>query len=440
MNKVIVIICVVAIAVVVAGFVAYSQGWWQFSSKHAHDASSVSRPAVAASSAPAMTVTTSSDLPRAQRAPSVTCTTPQKIVQFANAEVARKAGLQFVTVERRPVRHSIECSVEMAFNGDRLAHVSPRAPGVVQRVEKRAGDLVETGEMLALIESSELGAAKADHLQARAMVNLQQKNYDRQIELSESGVSAKRTLLEAETSLAEANISLSRTAQRLRTLGLSKQDIQSVAEANDTSSSLPLTAPFAGMIVERHAVQGEVVDTHQQLFTIADTAVMWAMLDIYESDVRHVKVGQPVVVQVHGLEGESFGGRITWVASSVDATTRTLKARADIDNAQGKLRANSFGRAVITVNDGQDAVVVPKSAVQWEGCCNIVFVKHTDTVFQPYKVRLGYDLGDHYVVDEGLEPGESIVTQGAFLLKTEVLKGSIGAGCCEVHGVTDAKK
>ena len=116
----------------------------------------------------------------------------------------------------------------------------------------------------------------------------------------------------------------------------------------------------------------------------------------------------------------------------MDHTTRTLKARAELDNPNGLLRANMFGRAVVTIRDSQLMVVVPKSAVQWEGCCNVVFVRKSDQLFLPRKVRLGYSTDDYYEVLEGVNPGDEIVTQGSFLLKTEILKGSIGQGCCEV--------
>jgi cobalt-zinc-cadmium efflux system membrane fusion protein len=144
------------------------------------------------------------------------------------------------------------------------------------------------------------------------------------------------------------------------------------------------------------------------------------------------------MLNAQALPGETFAGTLTWISPTVDPRTRTIKARAELDNAEGLLRANMFGRARIIVRDREDALVVPKSAVQWEGCCNVVFVKQTDTVYQPYRVRLGEVLEDAYVVEEGLDENEQIVTQGSFLLKTEILKGSIGAGCCEVHGASES--
>ena len=124
-------------------------------------------------------------------------------------------------------------------------------------------------------------------------------------------------------------------------------------------------------------------------------------------------------------------------ANRSSATPAPIAARKVVD-IPSILRANMFGRARIIVRDHVDALVVPKAAVQWEGCCNVVFVRQTDTVYQPYRVQLGEDLGETYVVLDGLDEGELVVTQGSFLLKTEILKGSIGAGCCEVHGASES--
>ena len=177
---------------------------------------------------------------------------------------------------------------------------------------------------------------------------------------------------------------------------------------------------------------GEVVDPSQPLFAIADISRMWALIDIYESDLREVQVGQPVVLRVEGLPGESFAGHITWVSSQLDPQTRTLQARAEFDNSHGLLRAHMFAQASVSVRDRQHSLVVPQAAVQWEGCCNVVFVKKSETDYEPRKVHLGVATGTVYEVLSGVSEGEEVVTQGSFLLKTEILKGSIGAGCCEV--------
>ena len=372
-------------------------------------------------------------VPRTQRLPSVSCTKQNLTVTFERPEIAAEAGLEFATVEMRPITRTLDCNAMVAYDGNRYAQLAPQVPGVVATVQKDLGDQVEPGDVLATITSPAFGAAKATYLQAATAVTLWQKNHARETDLLSRGVSTERDLLEAETHLAENRIALSRAEQELLGLGLSAAQIEQVARSGDTTARYQITASFSGVIVERQAAVGEVFDPSQPLFAVADVSRMWALLDVYESEVREIQVGQTVVLHVEGLDGEPFAGEITWVSSQLDPRTRTLQARAELDNSRGLLRANMFAQAVVAVKQQQQTLVVPREAVQWEGCCNVVFVKESETTFEPRKVYLGPATGTVYEVIGGLSPGEVVVTQGSFLLKTEILKGNIGAGCCEVQ-------
>lgn len=370
--------------------------------------------------------------PRYQRKPSVTCKTNELRVRFLSEEIAAKAGLEYTVVQERPVTATLTCNAEVEFDGQHYARIASRVGGVVSEVKKDLGDAVVAGDVLAVVDSIELANAQGEFLRTRALFELADKNHDRVHTLVEKGIATEQDDLEAEAKLEERRVVLSQARQRLMNLGLAPAQIEDIARTGETASRLSVTAPFDGVIVERSAVMGEVVDTTRHLFALADTSKMWAMLDVYEVDLFKVRIGQSVIFAVEGLPGEQFGGKITWISSHVDHRTRTLKARAEIDNPDGLLRANMFGRALVAIHDESPLVVVPKSAVQWEGCCNVVFKKISDLVFAPEKVRLGIATEDYYEVLEGVEPNEVLVTQGSFLLKTEILKGSIGAGCCEV--------
>ena len=383
-----------------------------------------------APSSPSVELVRMPELPRNQRLPAVTCQTNTVTVQFRSPEIARAAGLEYTRVESRTVTQTILCNAEVTYDANRYAHLASRAPGVVREVSKDLGQAVTTGEILAVVDAADLGTAKAEHLQALALVSLWEKNHAREERLLESKVATERDALEAESRLTESRIALSRASQRLSTLGLSDAQLEEVSKKQDTSSLLPLPAPFSGVVVERSAVVGDVVDTRQPLLSVADMSLMWAMLDIYESDLPKVRSGQAVVFEADGLPGERRGGRVTWVSSHVDRRTRTLKVRAEITNQDGLLRAGMFGKAIITLRKNEAALVVPKESVQWEGCCNVVFVKRSEASFEPRKVTLGYETDRFFVVERGVNEGETIVTTGSFLLKTEILKGSIGAGCC----------
>lgn len=373
------------------------------------------------------------DVPRSQLPPAVYCSTQDLVVQFDSADIARQAGLELVAVEERPLTQILACNARLDYDGDRHAHLSSAVPGIVSVVHHDLGDVVERGEPLVTIQSAELGAAKAAYLQALAVVKLDERNHARQTDLLSRDAGTERAVQEAETALAEGRIAVSRSEQELRRLGLSTETIADVARREDTSPTFVLSAPFGGRVVMRAAAIGEVVHPDEPLVSVADLSRMWALVDVYESDMLDVHPGQSVVLQVDGLRGRAVPGIVTRVASHVDPRTRTLQARVEVDNPDGVLRANLFATAEIAVRDRHPALVVPVDAVQWEGCCNVVFVKRSEVLYEPRKVLLGVNTGRVYEVLRGVRAGEEVVTQGSFLLKTEILKGSIGAGCCEVE-------
>lgn len=366
---------------------------------------------------------------RSQRAPAEGCTTEKSRVRLASVEMVTRAGLTFATIERRAVTQTVSCNAEVAYDGNRFAHLASRVAGIVREVRVDLGTRVRGGEVLAVVESPELAAAKADYLQSSELVTLNRANYERQMALASSGAAATREVQEMRTELAESEIALARAQQRLSTFGLSAAEIAAITASKETGSVLPLTAPFDGEIVDRHAVVGETAEPSRPLFSIAETGRMWAMLDLTDPSAA-VRVGQPVLLRVDGMPQAVFEGTLTWISTQLDPRTRTLKARAEFDNADGTLKANMFGRAQITLRAEQPTLLAPKEAVQWDGCCNIVFVRSGPAEFEPRKVRLGPGIDGAFEVLEGLNEGDTVVKQGSFLLKTEILKDQIGAGCC----------
>ncbi len=371
---------------------------------------------------------------RWRREPSPTCSTSSTTVTLASPEIVRAVGLEYAQIKSEPLARAVERNAVVAYNANRYARLSSRAPGVVAEVLKDLGERVGKGEVLAVVDSTELGSTKADLLLAVETAGLWEANAKRERSLVEKGIGVEREALEAETRAAESRIEVNRVRQRLRNLGLSKEQIDAVEKDGDTSSLLPIVASFDAVIVERSAVIGEVVEPSKPLVAIADTSVMWAMVDLMESDLVVVRSGQQATVTIDGLPGESFAGPITWISTQLDPRTRTVKARAELGNESGLLRAHMFGRARITAAGDRQVVTVPKEAVQWEGCCNIAFVRADaeGRVFHPARLTLAFDAGDRYEVVDGLKAGDLVVTGGSFILKNEILKSAVGAGCCEV--------
>jgi len=236
----------------------------------------------------------------------------------------------------------------------------------------------------------------------------------------------------AETERETARLAAERAAQALETMGVGAGQRQALEKSGAVSGEHTIVAPFSGTIVARDAVAGQAVGPDDVLFEIADLSEIWARLDIPERDLFAVRVGAPVEFTPDGGASSPVRGRLTWLASGVDPHTRAVEARAVFSNGDGALRAGVLGRGAIALDGPERAFVVPREAVQWEGCCHVIFVRDGAALFHPRRVALGREVDGGYEVRGGLRGGETIVVAGSFLLKTELMKESIGSGCCEV--------
>ena len=382
----------------------------------------------------------------------LTCQSHALRVQFASKDAVSKAGIRLEAVEERPMAASIKANGEIDYDQTRIAHLSTKVPGTVFRVEKEVGQTVKKGEVLALVDAAEVGRAKADLLQADAQVELKEKTFERVKASSDKGLRTLAELQEAEAALREARVRLFNAEQalinlgmpvrvedlaflaedkgdgRLRFLGLPDPIQASLGHETLTANLIPVMSPFDGVVVSRAIVAGEVVDATKTLFVVADTSRMWAALDVRAEDMGGLSLGQAVTFQGPDLAPQ---GKVSWISTAVDEKTRTLRVRADLENPEGHLRAHTFGTARITTRESPKAVAVPDEAIQWEGCCHVVFVRLTDEVFQTRKVRLGARSGGFTEVLVGVLPGEVVATIGSHVLKSEILKSKLGAGCVD---------
>ena len=283
------------------------------------------------------------------------------------------------------------------------------------------GASVERGTALFELESTRVGEIQGALQTARERQRAAQVNLDRQRVLRESEIASARQVEIAEQEVATAQAEARAATATLRMAG--------AARANP-SGRYTLTAPIAGTIVRRPAVVGLLATESTSLATVADTSVMWALCDVPEMAASRIAVGQTIRATIDGAD-DSIEGEITWIASEVDPRTRTVTARAAVPNPTGALRANQFARARIETSAARAAVSVPRSAVQRVGEHEVVFVRTARGVYEPRIVRrLGS--GDLVQVEGNLHDGDAVVTTGAILLRTEIMPGSIGAGCCEV--------
>jgi cobalt-zinc-cadmium efflux system membrane fusion protein len=393
------------------------------------------------------------------------CTLHRKRIQFASAESLEKVGVDIAIAAERPVIETIIANGEIGYDQTRMAHFSSRVPGTVWRAYKQVGDRVAKGDVLALIDAADVGRAKSEFLQAMSQLRLKQNNVERLRPLAGKAI-AEREFMEIRTEAEAAHIQLHRAQQALVNLGLpveadefanmkadeiSKrvqflglpQDLVSGLDAQETTSNLlPLRSSLDGVVVDRKAVDGEVVDTKSPLFDVADTSRLWLTLNVRQEDAKYLSLGQTTLFRTSDSANEpETKGTVSWISTDADDVTRTVKVRVDLKNADGRLRANTFGTGRIVLREEPKAVVIPSEAIHWDGTCNVVFVRDKNflkpdapKVFHVRSVRPGVKEGAATEIIAGLLPGEVIASKNSVVLEAQLLKSNLGAGCACCQG------
>jgi len=205
-------------------------------------------------------------------------------------------------------------------------------------------------------------------------------------------------------------------------------DVLALVEAPELlGKQLELKAPINGVIVERKSTAGEQVDKTKEIFTISDPTQLWVIAEIKERDAGAMRVGQEATFSVLSYPGEQFHGKIVRVGNEIERESRTLEARIEVDNGEGRLKPGMFADVEITTDVLRDALIISDAALQTEEDNQIVFVALDTNKFQKRVVKLGLEHQGRVQILEGVKKGERVVTDGSFILKSEMLKGEMEA-------------
>ena len=287
--------------------------------------------------------------------------------------------------------------------------------------------VVRRGAPLVTIFSAELAESQTKYMSMSAMLEADHKKLERTQKLVEIGAASRQDLEEI-AAVHEAHATEVEAArQRLQLLGLSAEQVRTLTSPSQVVSTIVVPAPIAGVITSRSVNLGQVVAMGQELLSVTDLSEVWVVGDLYEQDFRAVRVGSEAAITTSAYPGLTLRGRVSYIDPRVDLQARTAKARVEVSNADGRLRLGMYVSASFST-PGASTVVVPRSAVQAIGDRQVVFVPagNEDGKFIQRQVRLGSPIGDNYTVLSGLKPGETIVTEGSFFLRAEVLRNAPG--------------
>ena len=340
----------------------------------------------------------------------------EKLLDLSDAEI-HQAGIKIQKLELQEKADQIVVTATIQANQDRLAHVAPRVPGRIVKVNASLGDRVKPGQALATLDSIELGEARSSYLQAASEAAVVQAGFDRAKRLQTENIIPEKDYLRARAEHEKARAALRAAGDKLRMMGVSPEKL--------SGSVFPLTAPFSGTVIEKKAVLGELAQPDASLFTVADLSTLWIESDLFEKDLGKVKVGAQAAVTVSAYPGEMFKGRLTYISSTMDRETRTVKARVEVPNPDGRLKPEMFATVAIGTGGSVKALLVPEGAVLLLQGQPTVFVAESGG-FEPRAVEVGERVQGYAVLKSGVVAGESVVVSGAYALKARLLKSQIG--------------
>jgi cobalt-zinc-cadmium efflux system membrane fusion protein len=304
---------------------------------------------------------------------------------------------------------------EIRVNENNYAEVGAPIASRVVTIHAAQGQIVRQGQELATLQSMEIGRARADHITAKARLELAQKTLERKLSLAAEKIVPQRDVQEAQAGVTSAEAEVRAALAALGALG--------AGEEGSDSSQLILRSPIAGTIIERAAIQGQQVEPAQPLFKVSEMSRLWLTVHAFERDAVRVRVGSLARITFPALPGRTFGGTVALVGKQVNADSRTVAVRVEVANQDGLLLPGMSATAWIPVGDqGQKVISVPVAAVQRLDEQWFVFVPKSSDTFEVRLVGRGRDLGGEVEILSGLEPAEVVVVDGAFLLKAEVEK------------------
>jgi cobalt-zinc-cadmium efflux system membrane fusion protein len=337
-------------------------------------------------------------------------------------ELQKRAQVATEPVGKRPLAPTLELVGSVDFDPNAVADVGGRITGRITKLMVSVGDTVTEGQPLLEIESNELGEALATLLSARANLIAAENQLQRESALGQKQLSSALVVETARANAKALQAEAAGAEQRLLAMGLSSGELARLG-AGAGPKRITLRAPLAGEVVERYAMLGQVVSATNPVLRIADLSRLWVELALFERDISRVQVGNPVEILSETYPDKKFAAKVAFVNASIDEATRTATVRIEVPNPERLLRPGQFVRARVARSDkGEPVIAILRKAVQQIDGQFGVFVEKGPGSYVAVPVELGRADGDLVEITRGLLEGDRVVTQGGFVLKSELLR------------------
>jgi cobalt-zinc-cadmium efflux system membrane fusion protein len=350
------------------------------------------------------------------------------------------AGIRIETLRAVTTAGQIEATATVRPNLEKVAHVAPRLDARIASVHAQLGDQVRAGQVLAILDSVEVGDAHSAWLQTRSELELARTAFERAESLHAEQIVSQKDHLRARADYERARAAYRAAEDRLRLFGV-ELDPRSDGKA---VSTFPLRSTFAGTVTEKHAIVGELATPQNPAFTVADLSLLWVEANLNERDIGLVRKGAPAEVRVAAYPDTAFRGTVAYIGDVLDKETRTVPVRVEVRNGERRLKPEMFATVLIDAvlidaariegNAGTNPITLPADAVVLVDGKSTVFVPEASPAepgqahFEAREVRVGPERRGRVAVLEGLAPGERAVVAGAYELKARLLKSKLGEG------------
>lgn len=321
------------------------------------------------------------------------------------------------TVSRVELSDTLRVAGQVDFDEQRVTRIGATVTGRVTELTAMLGQQVKVGDTLAVLNSTELGAAQLAYMKARAQAQLNERNVERAQQLFAADVIGSAELQRRESELSISRAEMRAAADQLRVLGVSSKSLEKLTSTGAINSVSPVVATMAGTVVERLVAQGQVVQPSEVMFTVADLSRVWVEAEVPEQQAAAVQPGQTIQVEIPAL-GQQLTAKLIFIADTVNPMTRTIMVRSELDNSDRSLKPAML--ATVLIQGRPTArLVVPDTAIVRENNKDYLFVEVGPQQFKLTEVALGPAIGTMRPVLGGVAEGTKVVTEGAFHLNNE---------------------